>query len=384
MCVSLSVSFLTGVSTSASAKSTAPKPIQERPLDQAAADALVTELKGTLEKFIDDKKLVSLIGDKWDARNLAGKTRSQILPLLFEDVKSLVRDSKTRGNIWSSWQTATPVESAGRGGRTPQPPLTGPTGPAIDPPPPVPTPTPVPPTPVPTPTPVPPVNPKSPAERRADELIALNIQARGGYQNIKGVNTLRVTGQIAMSQGMQVAANQEYSRPGKIRYELIIQGTANVQAYDGNAGWKVMPMLGNPTSQPVTGSELAALQTQADFDGMLVDHDAKGYRAEFVGNVDLEGTPAYKLKFTSTKNVTTFVWLDTGQNLVIQTSATSNVNGQSVELLTIFGDYRMVSGVMFPHSIIARTAANSGNSQVFTVTSTEVNPKIDSARFQRP
>lgn len=115
-----------------------------------------------------------------------------------------------------------------------------------------------------------------------------------------------------------------------------------------------------------------------------MDHDAKGYRAEFVANVDLEGTPAYKLKFTSNKNVTTLVWLDSEQNTVIQYSSTTSVNGQSVELLTTFGDYRMVSGVLFAHSIITRTPGNPAGGQVLTVTSIIVNPPIDGARFQRP
>ncbi|MEO6393247.1 MAG: hypothetical protein ABIP75_15460 [Pyrinomonadaceae bacterium] len=381
----LAISFPFGAAISTYAGSGVQKRDQEQPLDQSAAATLVNELKGTLERFIDDKETVSSIGDKWDARDLSGKTRSQILSLLFEDVKSLVADNNTRGSIWSDWQSRTPEPVAPKstaatpnltrvpGGRNNTTPIMVSTTPTTDPP-----------TPVTTPTPVPPVNPKSPAERRADELIALNIQARGGYQKIKSVNTLRLTGQIAMGQGMQIPATQEYARPGKVRSELIIQGTTNVEAYDGNQGWKVMPMLGNPKSQAVTGSELEALQAKADFDGMLVDHDAKGFRAEFVANVNLEGLPAYKLKFTSNKNVITFVWIDTEQNLVSQSSTTSNLNGQSVEVLTIFGDYRMVSGVLFAHSIIARLAANPGNGQVFTVTLTEVNPAIDAARFQRP
>ena len=76
----------------------------EKPLAKAAADALVGELKEGLADLIEDKDSVAAIIEKWDARNLAGKTRTQILNLLFSDVKSVVEDKETQDSIWEGWK----------------------------------------------------------------------------------------------------------------------------------------------------------------------------------------------------------------------------------------------------------------------------------------
>src|SRR5690242_18124325 len=79
-----------GAGTAMSAKPIAAAPQAQKPLDQAAAAALVAELKEGLADLIEDKDAVAAITTKWDAHNLAGKTRTQILNLLFADVKSVV------------------------------------------------------------------------------------------------------------------------------------------------------------------------------------------------------------------------------------------------------------------------------------------------------
>jgi CspA family cold shock protein len=76
----------------------------EKPLAKAAADALVGELKEGLADLIEDEEAVAAIIEKWEARNLAGKTRTQILNLLFADVKSVVADKETLDGVWEDWQ----------------------------------------------------------------------------------------------------------------------------------------------------------------------------------------------------------------------------------------------------------------------------------------
>jgi hypothetical protein len=77
------------------------------PLDEESAVALVEELADGLGDLIEDEDQVTAIIEKWDAReDLAGKTRTQILGLLFADVRSVVRDAETQKNIWDTWTGA--------------------------------------------------------------------------------------------------------------------------------------------------------------------------------------------------------------------------------------------------------------------------------------
>ena len=65
-----------------------------------------------------------------------------------------------------------------------------------------------------------------------DEIIAKNIQARGGLEKLKAIRTLRTT--VKFSDGsFRAEFRQENKRPGKVREEFIIQGMAQIQAYDG-------------------------------------------------------------------------------------------------------------------------------------------------------
>jgi hypothetical protein len=84
-----------------------PQTGQEKPLNAETAAALIEELTDGLPDLIEDEGQVTAIIEKWDAReNLAGKTRTQILGLLFADVKSVVRDAETQKNIWDTWTGA--------------------------------------------------------------------------------------------------------------------------------------------------------------------------------------------------------------------------------------------------------------------------------------
>jgi len=65
-----------------------------------------------------------------------------------------------------------------------------------------------------------------------DEVISKNIQAHGGADKLKSVRSLRTTAKF--SQGsFRADYRQENKRADKVREELIIQGLAQIQAYDG-------------------------------------------------------------------------------------------------------------------------------------------------------
>jgi CspA family cold shock protein len=63
---------------------------------------------------------------------LAGKTKSQILSLLFADVKSVVEDKQTQDSIWTSWASAgtSEDESVAEGPPAPAPAAAPPPPPA--------------------------------------------------------------------------------------------------------------------------------------------------------------------------------------------------------------------------------------------------------------
>ena len=69
----------------------------------------------------------------------------------------------------------------------------------------------------------------------ADEIIAKNVQARGGADKLKSVQSVKSTATMAMGPGMEAPGVLIQKRGNEARLEFTIQGLTAVQAYDGKA-----------------------------------------------------------------------------------------------------------------------------------------------------
>lgn len=76
--------------------------VSDQPMDAKSLTALVEELKDVVSKNAPDEKDAALVAEKWDRRtDLAGKTKKEVIKLLFEDVKSVIKDSGIQYQIYS-------------------------------------------------------------------------------------------------------------------------------------------------------------------------------------------------------------------------------------------------------------------------------------------
>jgi hypothetical protein len=87
------------------------------------------------------------------------------------------------------------------------------------------------------------LSPSAAFTQTVDEVIAKNIQAHGGIEKLKAVQSIRTTGKFTQG-SFRAAFLQENKRPNKVREELLIQGLAQIQAYDGKTGWQISPFGG--------------------------------------------------------------------------------------------------------------------------------------------
>ena len=213
-----------------------------------------------------------------------------------------------------------------------------------------------------------------------DDIIARNVQARGG-DKLKAVQTLRMTGKLVVGPGIEAPVTVEIRRPGRMRFEVTIQGMTIVQAVDGDTGWTIQPMTGKKDPERMSADDLKEAQEQADFEGPLVDYKKKGHKVELIGKEKIEGTDAYKLKVTKKNGDIEYVYLDADAFLEIKSEGKRVVRGNAVEFESTTGDYKDVSGVMFPFSI--EFGAKTEKAKL-SLTKVEVNPKLDDARFKMP
>src|SRR3954453_4379515 len=77
----------------------------------------------------------------------------------------------------------------------------------------------------------------------ADELIAKNIEAKGGLAKIKAIKSVRMTGRLQQGEFTAIVG-QEGRAPDLLRLTFTVQNMTQVQAYDGSVGWQISPFSG--------------------------------------------------------------------------------------------------------------------------------------------
>src|SRR5919197_557879 len=145
-----------------------------------------------------------------------------------------------------------------------------------------------------------------------DELVAKNIEAKGGAATLNNLQTLRATGKLLVPvQGrIELGYVQTKKRPDEVRTEASLQGMTQIEAYDGKEGWKVSPFFGRRDPERMSGDDVKALVEDTEMDGPLIDWQTKGNAVEYLGTEDVDGTPAHKLKVVRKNGDTSFVYLD--------------------------------------------------------------------------
>jgi outer membrane lipoprotein-sorting protein len=220
------------------------------------------------------------------------------------------------------------------------------------------------------------------AAQTADELIAKNVEARGGLEKLRAISSMRLTGTLSIGDA-KMPSVLEVKRPNKTRWEFTLDGQTAVQAYDGTTAWAVAPFAGKPDPEPMSAEDRKDLELQADMDGPLVDYSAKGHKVEVMGLEKIGGRDAWRLKVTLSNGEVRDVYLDLKTHFQIVTVARRIVNGRSVEIESELGDYRQVVNVMLPYFFETR-ARGIPQKQSVRFEKIELNVPIDDSRFRPP
>jgi outer membrane lipoprotein-sorting protein len=219
----------------------------------------------------------------------------------------------------------------------------------------------------------------------AGELVEKNIQAKGGIEKLRAIQTLRLSGKIVVNGGLlQLDYVTLIKRPQLVRYEAKLQGLTQVQAYDGLQAWQINPFQGRKDPEKLSADDAKGMsEDAADVVGALVDYQQKNYRLESLGTEDVDGTDAYKLRVTRPNGDLIYVYLDPDYFLEIRTLSRRIEHGVANETITDYGDYEEVNGVFLA---LAQESGQKGSSerQKVQFETAEVNVAVDDAPFHFP
>ncbi|MEP6950137.1 MAG: energy transducer TonB [Ginsengibacter sp.] len=206
----------------------------------------------------------------------------------------------------------------------------------------------------------------------ADEIINQYVQASGGKEKLNAIKSIYLEG--GMGNGVNYRSITITKVQGKLSRIDLGKDALGFTIITPNKGWIRRKGMDIKT-QEIPKDQLKTMQNQLDIVGPLFNYAAKGYHAAFKGKEVSNGKEADKILLTDAAGNTTNFYIDSQTHLVTQINRMIETDGDTVEIVTIFSDYKEVNGVMFPQKIESTVGD-------FSFDKIEVNQPVDERLYK--
>ena len=211
----------------------------------------------------------------------------------------------------------------------------------------------------------------------ADELINKHIDAIGGKENWKKVNSMRSEATLS-TQGIDIPVVITQVHNIGMKQEFTVMGMSGYSIIGVDGGWNFNPMQGQQKPEPITQDELNIGKEQLDLQGEFLDYKEKGHTIELLGNEDVDGTSCYKLKLTRKSGREATYLLDPKTFYIIRAISKMTANGQEIESTINLSNYqKLPAGIVVPF-----TMENTMLPAPINMNKIEVNVAVDQSIFK--
>ncbi|MCG8604780.1 hypothetical protein MJD09_07260 [bacterium] len=216
----------------------------------------------------------------------------------------------------------------------------------------------------------------------ADGIISKHIEALGGMEKLKAVQSIKLTGKYITS-GQERTFIIYKSRPNFFRFEVIVDGNKLIRAYDGSKAWEFYEPR-SPEAREIEDLRTKSfVERNADFDGALIDYQEKGHTIELAGKKVIDGTETYGLKVTNRAGTVENWYLDSSNFTLLKRTRKLphpyDSNEEDITQVFFYMDHRPVDGMLIPHYIEREDMQFVWEHEIQNV---EINPQIDKGLFE--
>ena len=209
----------------------------------------------------------------------------------------------------------------------------------------------------------------------ADQIIAKNLEARGGIAQLSSIKTLKYTGTFK-EEGLDARLTLFFKSPNKVLFHLDAGGVEAKIGYDGRMMWKQFPGRA-PGHQPKSSDKLVSVF--AEYQEFLMAYSEKRYECEMAGREEFDGAEVYKIRVTPEDGQIVNLLIDRNLHTV---ASLFFENPAGSRYSFAFKDYRKTEGILFPHSIEA--VKSNGEITRLSFETIEKNAEVDDALFSLP
>lgn len=186
----------------------------------------------------------------------------------------------------------------------------------------------------------------------AEEIVAKHVQAIGGAEVWRKVNTVKTEGTLTVQGNIPVTVVTTVLHSKGARQDISAMGMNGYQIMTPTAGWGYMPFQGQTKAEPVTEDMVKEGADQLDAQGSLVDYKEKGHTVSLLGKEDIDGVEAFKLQITHKSGKTETAFVDPKTFYVIRSVSKMKANGQEVEQTVNLANYKKLpEGIVVPMSV---------------------------------
>lgn len=217
----------------------------------------------------------------------------------------------------------------------------------------------------------------------AEEVVARYVEARGGAEAWRRVESLEMTGVFSV-----VSKRSDFAlirQQGDLfRLDYLMQDVPAIRARDVEGPWMLnawlKPEVGRVTEDPYKSQ----LERESLFPLLLLDFEDKGIKVESLGLGEVEGIATQDLKITLADGKEE-VWHLHAETF-LEVAADSEIYdytqlAEPIQQRIFYDDFREVEGLVFPFQIEWEFWARL---ETMTVGEVAVNPEIDVSRFSPP
>ena len=211
----------------------------------------------------------------------------------------------------------------------------------------------------------------------ADDIINKHINAIGGADAWKKVNSIKMTSSVTM-QGTDIPIIVTAVQNKGARMDMTMMGMSGYSFTTPTEGWTFMPFGGQQKPEALTPDQVKNGQDELDLQGALIDYKLKGYTAELIGKEDVEGTECWKVKLNMKNGKVKTEFIDPDSYLLIREVDKVTVDGKEQESTTDFSNFqKLPEGITMPMSI------GSGMGQM-VIKKIEINIPVADSLFKLP
>lgn len=218
----------------------------------------------------------------------------------------------------------------------------------------------------------------------ADEVVQKYTNAHGGLDAFNKVKTAKMTGTLT-TQGMELPVISQIINGRAVRTDVQVEAanTSVITSIIDGKGWKQNQFAGTPDPTDVEGTELTELKAQTMMASGLMDYKNRGHKIELLGQEDVNGKKAFKIKLTNKddgKQTTYFI--DATNYTLLKSVTTREIQGESKDIESTYADIKEIGGLKF---YMTRSQFLDGEElQTLNYSSIELNVPIDEKIFAKP